>query len=105
MIKNNTTFNKKEKYWFDLDGVICKTYLGSYKKYKPIFKSIKKINSLYTEGNEIMIFTSRFMGSNKNNVYLAKKQGYHFSFKQLTKWKVKLHKLIFWKTFFRFHSG
>lgn len=101
MIKNNATFNKK-KYWFDLDGVICKTYLGSYKKSKPISKAIKKINSLYSEGSEIVIFTSRFMGSNNVNVYLAKKQGYHFSFKQLIKWTVKFYKLIFGKPSFDF---
>jgi histidinol phosphatase-like enzyme len=101
MTKSNTTFNKK-KYCFDLDGVICKTYMSSYKKSKPILKAIKKINLLYSEGNEIIIFTARFMGRNKDNVYLAKKQGYHFTLKQLTKWKVKFHKLIFGKPSYDF---
>lgn len=98
MIKNSKVFNKK--YCFDIDGVICKTYMSDYKKSKPIHKAINKINSLYADGNQILIFTSRFMGRNEDSIYLARKQGYRFTFKQLKKWKLKFHKLIFGKPSF-----
>ena len=89
-------------YCFDLDGVICKTNMSDYKKSKPIAEAIKKINSLYSEGHQIIIFTSRFMGRNRENVYLAKKQGYSFTFRQLKKWKLKFHKLILGKPSYDF---
>jgi hypothetical protein len=89
-------------YCFDLDGVICKTNMSDYKKSKPIAKAIKKINSLYSDSHQIIIFTSRFMGRNRENVNLAKKQGYSFTFRQLKKWKLKFHKLILGKPSYDF---
>ena len=50
--------------FFDIDGVICKTKKNNYSS-KPIKKAIKKINQLYDKGNYIKLFTSRFMGRNK----------------------------------------
>lgn len=102
MIKfKNNNFLKK-KYCFDIDGVICQTNLSDYKKSKPIRKAIKKINSLYLEGHQIIIFTSRFMGRNKENINLAERQGYIFTFKQLKRWKLKFHKLILGKPSYDF---
>lgn len=89
-------------YCFDLDGVICKTYMSNYKKSKPISKAINKINSLYLDGHKVIIFTSRFMGRNHDNANLAKKQGYDFTLKQLKKWKLKFHKLILGKPSYDF---
>ena len=40
------------------------------------------------------------MGRNKENIIKAKKQGYKVTMKQLKKWKVKYHKLIFGKPSF-----
>jgi predicted phosphatase len=37
------------------------------------------------------------MGRNKENIIKAKKQGYKMTMKQLKKWNVKHHKLIFGK--------
>lgn len=60
---------------FDIDGVICLTKKNNY----------------------IKIFTARFMGRSKENINLAKQRGYYFTKKQLDKWNVKYHKLIFGK--------
>lgn len=92
--------NSSQVYCFDIDGVICSTKGNDYKNSKPIYKSIKKINELYFSGNSILIFTSRFMGRSNDNSILAKKRGYQFTFKQLKKWKLNFHKLIFGKPSF-----
>jgi hypothetical protein len=88
---------KKKIICFDLDNVICKTYLSNYKKSIPIKKNIKLINDFYSNDYYIKIFTSRFMGRNNENILKAKKQGYNFTKKQLKKWKVSFHELIFGK--------
>jgi histidinol phosphatase-like enzyme len=99
--KNNNRNNIKT-YCFDLDGVICKTKKNYYYKSMPIKKAINKINSIYLKGNKVIIFTSRYMGRSNENVNLAKKRGYNFTFKQLKKWKIKFHKLIFGKPSYDF---
>ena len=88
---------KKKIICFDLDNVICLTKKNFYKKSKPNNLAIKKINSLYEQGYEIKIFTSRYMGRCKENVNCAKKRGYKFTKKQLAKWNLKYSKLIFGK--------
>lgn len=87
---------------FDIDGVICKTKGSNYKLSKPNYKVIKIINKLYNSSHYIIIFTSRYMGRNKENIFLAKKQGYKFTFNQLKKWGLKFDKLIFGKPSFDF---
>lgn len=89
-------------YCFDMDGVICKTKKNYYKKSKPIIKAIKKINEIYSRGDKVIIFTARFMGRSNENINLAKKKGYTFTYRQLRTWKVKFHKLIFGKPSFDF---
>jgi hypothetical protein len=85
-----------------MDGVICKTKKNYYKKSKPIIKAIKKINEIYSRGDKVIIFTARFMGRSNENINLAKKKGYTFTYRQLRTWKVKFHKLIFGKPSFDF---
>lgn len=85
------------RIFFDLDGVICKTYLNDYKKSRKIQASVKIINKLYDKGFWICIYTSRFMGRSNEKIYLAKKKGYNFTKKQLKSWGVKYHLLKFGK--------
>jgi len=87
----------KKTICFDLDNVICKTSKSNYKKSKPNQKAIKKINFLYDSGYFIKIFTARYMGRNNDNKIKATKQGYALTKKQLLRWRVKHHKLIFGK--------
>jgi hypothetical protein len=91
-----------KKFCFDIDGVICKTIKSNYKNSKPNFKVIKFINKLYDQGFYIIIFTSRYMGRNNENIKLAKKQGYSFTYTQLKRWGLKFHKLIFGKPSYDF---
>ena len=65
-----------------------------------IFEKIELINNLYDQGHYIIIFTARYMGRNKENILLAKKQGYKFTLNQLKKWGLKFNKLIFGKPSF-----
>ena len=85
---------------FDLDNVVCKTKKNHYHKSLPIKKNIKIINKLYSKGFIIKIFTARFMGRSKENTSIAKKKGFNLTTKQLNKWNVKYHHLIFGKPSF-----
>jgi len=87
----------KKIFCFDIDNIICKTFKNKYKTSKPNIKVIKLINSLFNKGHTIKIFTARFMGRNNENRKKAKQQGYEFTKKQLKKWNLKYHKLIFGK--------
>ena len=82
---------------FDIDNIICKTVNNRYINSKPNMKVINLINSLFEKGHTIKIFTARFMGRNNENITKAKKQGYNLTKKQLKKWNLKYHKLIFGK--------
>ena len=90
-------FKEKKIFCFDVDGIICKTKKNNYTKSVPIKKNIKFINDIYIKGHNIKIFTSRFMGRNKENSKLAKKQGLKTTKLQLKKWKVNYDELIFGK--------
>ena len=79
---------------FDLDGVICKTKGNDYKNSKPIIKNIKIVNFLKKKGFVIKVFTARFMGRSKENVYLAKKRGFKLTLSQLKKWGLDYDFLI-----------
>ena len=88
---------KKKIYCFDLDNVLCKTTGNNYKKSTPIKKNLNVLRILKEKGHYVKIFTSRFMGRNKENQKLAKKQGYNFTKNQLKKWGVQYDELIFGK--------
>lgn len=91
---------KKKILCFDLDNVLCKTSNNNYKKSNPIKKNIKVVNQLYQKGYYIKIFTARYMGRNNENIIKAKKEGLSLTTKQLKKWNVKYHNLIFGKPSF-----
>ena len=82
---------------FDIDGVICNTKGLNYKNSKPIKKNILKINQLYIRGFYIKIFTARFMGRNNENITKARKMDAKLTYKQLNKWGLNYHELIFGK--------
>ena len=82
---------------FDIDDTICTTSAKKYFSAKPKIKVINKINELYEKGYTIKLFTSRFMGRNKDNASKARKQGFKKTQEQLKKWNLRYHKLIFGK--------
>ena len=65
---------KKKIFCFDLDNTICITKGKQYSRSKPIEEAIILINKLYSEGHVIKIFTSRYMGRNKDNINKAYKK-------------------------------
>jgi hypothetical protein len=91
---------KNKVFCFDLDNVICLTKKNYYQKSTPIYKSINIINKLYESGFIIKIFTARFMGRSNENANESIKKGYKLTQKQLQKWGVKYHSLIFGKPSF-----
>tara|TARA_B100001741_G_scaffold293086_1_gene274451 strand:+ start:263 stop:607 length:345 start_codon:yes stop_codon:yes gene_type:complete len=92
----------KKVFCFDIDNTICRTRGRDYKLAKPNKKVIEIINQLFESGHTIKIFTARYMGRNNENIKKAKKQGYKFTFRQLKKWNLKFHTLIFGKPTFDF---
>ncbi len=85
---------------FDLDDVICRTKNVSYKDAKPILKTIKIINKAYNSKFKILIFTGRFYGRCDGNLNEILKMDKGLTKKQLKKWGVKYHNLIFGKPVF-----
>lgn len=76
----------KTTYCFDLDGTICNIFEKQYSNATPYVEVIEKINKLYDEGCEIVIFTARG-GTSKIDYN-------ELTVSQLKKWNVKYHKLI-----------
>ena len=86
----------KKVICFDIDGVICETKSGNYKKSKPIKKAIEVINKLYKK-NKIILFTARYMGRSKGISSIAEKRAKKLTINQLSKWNVNYHHIIFAK--------
>jgi hypothetical protein len=79
-------------YYFDIDNTLCSTINGDYKSAQPYYDRIKKVNELYNKGNDIVITTSRGFITGINWELLTKKQ--------LSRWGVKYHNLLFNKPYF-----
>lgn len=82
---------------FDLDNTLCRTPGNRYHLSKPIIKNIKMVNLLYKKGFYIKIFTARFMGRSNENKIKAQKKASSLTIKQLKKWGLRYHELIFGK--------
>ena len=91
---------KKKIFCFDIDNTIFSTKKNFYSKSKPIKKNIKIVNHLYDHGHTIIIFTARRMTTFNGNVDLITKNFENLTRKQLKKFNVKYHKLIFGKPSF-----
>tara|TARA_B100000686_G_C15806236_1_gene486702 strand:+ start:113 stop:463 length:351 start_codon:yes stop_codon:yes gene_type:complete len=85
---------------FDLDNVICRTKNVEYKNAKPILKTIQAINKAYNFKFKILIFTGRFYGKCNGNLKKILKMDNGLTKKQLKKWGVKYHSLMFGKPVF-----
>lgn len=70
-------------YCFDLDGTICTNTNGQYNLATPLSDRIKIINSLYEEGNRILIDSARGSTTGIN--------WYELTENQLKEWGVKYH--------------
>lgn len=74
-------------YIFDIDGTIADTPEKEYDKAEPDEAMIALVNMLYDQGNHIKIITARGTGSGID--------WREITCKQLKKWGVKYHQLIF----------
>ncbi len=73
----------------DIDDTICyydkSVNKGNYSEAKPYYDRIRKINSLYDQGNTIIYWTARGTMTNINWFKITQEQ--------LTRWKCKYHEL------------
>ena len=84
----------------DLDNVICKTKNVKYKNAKLIARTVKIINKAYNYTFKVLIFTGRFYGKCNGNLNKILKMDNGLTKRQLKKWKIKYHRLIFGKPMF-----
>ena len=89
---------------FDLDDVICYRsskyeHLGpnKYDYCEPDQHVIDLVNSLYEEGNKIVIYTARGMSQYKGNVALIYSELYSKTIQQLNAWGLKYDQLVMGK--------
>jgi hypothetical protein len=85
------------KYVFDLDNTLCMTSGNNYEKAEPIVERIHYVNRLFHEGNTIVVYTARGMGSRHDNQIKAINKYYSFTEQQLQSWGLKYHTLILGK--------
>ena len=73
----------------DIDGVLCEESSMPYDKRMPYKDIIAKVNALYVSGHHIIIFTGR---GTKTGIDWSRRTK-----KQLKRWNIKYHELIFGK--------
>jgi len=78
-------------YCFDIDGTLCTNTEGAYEHAEPMLDRIVKVNALYEQGHQIILFTAR--GSTTGIDWSVVTQ------QQLTSWGVRYHQLLFGKPF------
>ena len=81
---------KKYKiFCFDIDGTLAITHGTDYTRCEPQLDMIAIVNRLYDNGHTIKLFTARG--------YVTKIDWREVTEKQLSRWGVKYHELIFGK--------
>jgi CMP-N,N'-diacetyllegionaminic acid synthase len=81
------------KICFDIDGVLCSQVERDYREAQPNQQMIALVNRLYDRGNQILLYTSRFMGRAKGDTQEAERIGRDFTERQLADWGVRYHEL------------
>ena len=81
------------RYCFDIDGTVCNNTWGKYEEAVPIGDRISVVNRLYDEGNHIIYFTARGMGTCKGDPLKAHEMWYNFTLRQLESWGCKFNEL------------
>ena len=86
-----------KRYSFDIDGTICQNTFGKYHLCKPFKDRIDCINKLYQNGNFIIYFTARGMGSCNGDAIKAYEKYYEYTFDQLMLWGCLFNELYLGK--------
>lgn len=87
-------------YCFDLDNTLCNTIDKDYNNATPIHEMVDRVNYLYNNNHEIIVFTARGMGKFNGDVNKVYNVYYKMTETQLRKWGIKYHKLILGKPSF-----
>tara|TARA_Y100000592_G_scaffold44229_2_gene70151 strand:- start:20109 stop:20447 length:339 start_codon:yes stop_codon:yes gene_type:complete len=90
-----------KRYCIDIDGTICTPTVGrGYELAEPFPDRIASINEMYDQGHYIIFFTARAMGrfcGDPDDRQKAEDLMRDLTEKQLEKWGVKYHELLFGK--------
>lgn len=81
----------------DIDGTLCDEDHQDMVLRQPYRNRINRINELYDQGHEVIIFTSRGMHSTNNDPIASDRKYRKFTESQLAEWNVKYHSLFFGK--------
>jgi hypothetical protein len=73
------------KYRVDIDGVLCTNTSGKYEAARPLKDNILKVNQLYEDGHEIILWTARGATTGKDWRRLTEAQ--------MALWQVRYHEL------------
>jgi histidinol phosphatase-like enzyme len=99
--------NKLKIIAFDLDDVICSRpkqyeHLGpdKYNYCESNRDVVKLVNSLYDDGNKIVIYTARGMSQYNGNVSLIYSNLYCKTIQQLDSWGLKYDQLVMGKIYY-----
>jgi glycerol-3-phosphate cytidylyltransferase len=87
-------------YCFDLDNTLCQTNGNNYSSSVPDYDMIRRVNYLYDDGNEIVIFTARGMTTCKGDHHLVYNKYYELTKNQLDNWGIKYHRITLAKPSF-----
>ena len=85
------------KLVFDIDGVLCDEENPDVSLRNPYIDRIAYVNSLFEQGHDIIIYTSRGMKSCNDNPDEADKKYRELTTKQLNAWGLCFDKLFFGK--------
>jgi len=77
----------------DIDGTLCNNTNGKYEEAKPYKRMIRLVNSLYEQGDYVIIHTARGMGRYNAVPGKAATKLYRLTQNQLDAWGVKYHEL------------
>jgi len=96
---------EKKRFCFDLDNTLVTfpSKIGDYDTAKPILRNIKFLNYLYSLGHYIIIFTARRMRTHNGNISKVIKDIKQITIRQLKKFDIKYHKLIFGKPYAHYY--
>lgn len=79
--------------YVDIDGTICSNEPeGDYAQAAPYYDRINRVNYFYRNGNRIIYWTARGSETGKDWESLTRRQ--------LKKWGVKYHELLFGKPYY-----
>jgi hypothetical protein len=96
--------SKQKTIAFDLDDVLCYRpsgyeHLGpeKYDYCEPYIENIDLVNSLYSDGYKIVVYTARGMSQFNGNVIEIYSKLYNKTNRQLNSWGLKYHQLVMGK--------